>query len=160
MQHLYEITAEHKELEKLEEEGLDVGDTFEAIEGSFNDKAISVVHVINNMGGGVAALETEIDRLSKRLKSIKGRQESIKEYLRFNMDATGINKISCDLFTITLKQGRDVVQIDDADEIPTDYLNIKTSSTPMKREILADLKAGKEIAGASMVKTKQSILIK
>ncbi len=160
MTHLYEITEAHKELEKLEDEGLDIGDTFEAVEASFNDKAISVVHVIQNMGGNVSALETEIDRLSKRLKTVKNRQESIKEYLRFNMEATGINKISCDLFTISIKQGRDIVQIDDDSLIPTDYLNIKTSSTPMKREILADLKTGKEIAGASMVKSKSSISIK
>ncbi len=160
MTHLYDITEAHKELEKLEDEGLDIGDTFEAVEASFNDKAISVVHVIQNMGGNVSALETEIDRLSKRLKTVKTRQESIKEYLRFNMEATGINKISCDLFTISIKQGRDIVQIDDDSLIPTDYLNIKTSSTPMKREILADLKTGKEIAGASMVKSKSSISIK
>ncbi len=160
MTHLYEITEAHKELEKLEDEGLDIGDTFEAVEASFNDKAISVVHVIQNMGGNVSALETEIDRLSKRLKTVKNRQESIKEYLRFNMEATGINKISCDLFTISIKQGRDIVQIDDDSLIPTDYLNIKTSSTPMKREILADLKTGKEIAGASMAKSKSSISIK
>ncbi len=157
---LYEITEAHKDLEKLADEGLDIGDTFEAIEGEFNDKAISVIHVINNMGGNVTALENEIDRLSKRLKSIKSSQEGMKEYLRFNMEATGINKISCHLFTISIKQGRDIVQIDDDSLIPTDYLNIKTSSTPMKREILADLKTGKEIAGASMVKSKSSISIK
>jgi len=160
MEHLYEITEAHKELEKLEDEGLDIGDTFEAIEGAFNEKAVSVVHVINNMGGSVTALENEVKRLSDRLKTVKNRQSSIKEYLRYNMEATGINKISCDLFTISIKQGRDIVQIDDESKIPTDYLNIKTSATPMKREILADLKEGKEIAGASIVKSKSSISIK
>ena len=158
--HLYEITEAHKELEKLEDDGLDIGDTFEAIEGEFNDKAISVVHVIKNMGGNVTALENEIDRLSTRLRAIKNRQESIKDYLRYNMEATGINKISCDLFTIALKQGRDIVQIDDEDKIPTDYLNIKTSVTPMKRELLADLKTGKDIPGCSIAKSKSSIGIK
>lgn len=158
--HLYEITEAHKELEKLEDDGLDIGDTFEAIEGEFNDKAISVVHVIKNMGGNVTALENEIDRLSTRLRAIKNRQESIKDYLRYHMEATGINKISCDLFTIALKQGRDIVQIDDEDKIPTDYLNIKTSVTPMKRELLADLKTGKDIPGCSIAKSKSSIGIK
>lgn len=161
---LYKLTEQHKELLKLAEESDDmkiaVADTFESLDGEFNDKAISLITVEKNMESDVLAINAEVERLTKRKQVIVNRQNSMKEYLRVNMEETGISKISCPLFTITLKKGRDMVQIQDEDKIPTDYLNIKTSVTPMKREILADLKAGNEIAGTILVKSKSSILIK
>ena len=165
MSKLYEITDQHKELEKLAEN--DDGtlaealvDTFEAIEGEFNDKAISLITVVKNMDGDVIALDTEIKRLQARKQTINNNQNGLKEYLRTNMEATGISKISCPLFTITLGKGRDIVQIDNEDKIPTDYLRIETSVAPMKKEILADLKAGKSIEGVSLTKSQTSLRIK
>ena len=162
--HLYDITEQHKELLKLADESEDmaqaVADTMEAIDGEFNDKAISLIHVVNNMGADVTTLDDEIKRLTARKKTIVNKQESMKEYLRINMTETGINKISCPLFTITLAAGRDIVQVDDEDKIPTDYLDIKTVVRPMKAEILKMLKSGITIDGVSLVKSKSSIRIK
>jgi len=161
---LHQITDKHRELLALAEESDDmaqaVADTMESIEGEFEEKALSLMAVAGNMDGDVSAIDNEIARLAARKKSIQNRQESMKEYLRMNMEASGINKITCPLFTITLAKGRDIVQINDADKIPADYLNIKTSMTPMKKEILAALKAGEEIEGASLTKSKNSIRIK
>ena len=161
---LYEITEQHKELAKLAEESDDmamaVADTFESIEGEFEAKSISLIHVVKNMEADVVAIETEIKRLTDRKKTITNRQDSMREYLRINMEASEISKITCPLFTITLAKGRDMVQIDDVEKIPTDYLNIKTSVVPMKKEILADLKTGIEIPGTLLIKSKTSLRIK
>ncbi len=164
MKPLYKITEDHKELLNLADESEDmaqaVADTMELIEGDFNDKAISLIHVVNTMGDDVEIIKNEIARLSARKKTIENKRESMKEYLRINMEASGIKKIICPIFTITLKSGRDIVQINDEDKIPSDYLNIKTVMAPMKPEILAALKEGEEVAGASIVKSKSSISIK
>ena len=161
---LYEITKQHIELAKLAEESDDmalaVADTFESIEGDFESKSISLIHVVKNMEADVVAIDTEIKRLTERKKTITNRQDSMREYLRINMQAAEISKITCPLFTITLAKGRDMVQIDDVEKIPTDYLNIKTSVVPMKKEILADLKTGKEIPGTLLIKSKTSLRIK
>lgn len=161
---LHQITDKHRELLSLAEESEDmaqaVADTMESIEGEFEDKALSLMAVVGNMDADVLAIDNEILRLTARKKAIQSRQESMKEYLRMNMEASGINKITCPLFTITLAKGRDIVQIDNADKIPADYLNIKTSMTPMKPEILRALKAGEKIEGASLTKSKNSIRIK
>ena len=66
------------------------------------------MHVIVNSDGDIAALESEINRLSERKKHIQAAQDRLREYLRYNMEATGINKITSPLFTITLAAGRDV----------------------------------------------------
>jgi SMC interacting uncharacterized protein involved in chromosome segregation len=164
MSALHEITSNHKELMKMVDNDElsieDVADTMDMIEGEFNDKAMSLVAVKDNMETDVTAIDAEIKRLTARKKGIKNRQASMIEYLRSNMEALKITNIKCPLFSITLAKGRDIVQIDDESKIHTDYLNIKTSTIPMKKEILATLKAGKKVDGASLAKSKTSIRIK
>lgn len=161
---LYEITAKHRELALLGEENEDmaqaVADTMEMVEGEFEDKAISLINVMKNIGLGIPSIDAEIARLTARKKTIENNQAHMTKYLQTNMEASSITKIECPLFTITLAKGRDIVQIDDADKIPADYLNIKTSMTPIKKEILAALKEGKEIEGATLTKSANSIRIK
>jgi len=161
---LHQITDKHRELMELAETSEDmaqaVADTMESIEGEFEEKALSLMSVVSNMDGDVLAINVEIERLTSRKKAVENRQASMKNYLKMNMEASNINKITCQLFTITLAKGRDIVQIDDLNKIPADYLNIKTSYTPMKKEILAALKEGEKIEGASLVKSDNSIRIK
>ena len=161
---LYEITEQHKDLLKLADESEDmaqaVADTMESLEGDFDDKAISLMYVVNDMSDNVSIIDSEVKRLTDRKKTIVNKQESMKEYLRFNMEESGISKIECPLFTITLAKGRDIVQIQDEGKIPTDYLNIKTSVTPIKADIAKALKSGVDVPGAILVKSKSSIRIK
>jgi len=161
---LYEITAQHKELLALADESEDmaesVKDTMDMLEGNFNDKAISLIYVHENMTGDVEAIKSQIERLTARKKAIENQQARMKEYLRTNMEASGIKKITCPIFTITLKNGRDIVSIDDESKIHSDYLNIETTMVPMKREILTALKNHFLVEGASIVKSKSSISIK
>jgi len=164
MSALYEITEKHHDLMKLAEESEDmaeaVKDTMELIDGEFSDKAISLIKVMENIGGDIAPIDEMIARLTARKKAIQNKQASMKNYLKINMEASNIHQIKCPLFTITLAKGRDIVKIDNENEIPAEYLNIKTSMTPMKKEILAALKEGEEIKGASLTKSENSIRIK
>lgn len=164
MASLHEITDKHRELMTLAETDEDmaqaVADTMESIEGEFEDKALSLMAVMDNIGESIPAIDAEIARLTARKKTIVNKQESMKNYLKMNMEASGIKKITCPLFTITLAKGRDIVQIDDVDKIPADYLNIKTSYAPMKKEILAALKEGEIIEGATLTKSENTIRIK
>lgn len=169
-QPLYEITAKHRDLLKLAEESEDmaqaVADTMESIEGDFEEKSISLIHVVNSMAADTTVLDTEIKRLQDRKKTIVNRQEYLREYLLTNMIASGITNITCPLFTISTVKGRDVLQVDDEEAIPTDFLNIKMVKTPMKKELLAELKRMRKegidegIAGVSIGKTKTTIRVK
>ncbi len=82
------------------------------------------------------------------------------EYLRNNMEASGISKIQCPLFSITLVAGRDSVAISDESAIPDDFLNVKTVISPDKTAIAKALKDGQEVAGASLQRGQSSIRIK
>lgn len=160
---LYEIVERHKKLELLvDSEELtvdDVADTFESIEGEFNDKAVSIIHVVENIDSDIKAIDDEIKRLQARKKSATNKKNSIRDYLKSNMQASGITKIQCPLFNITLAKGRDSVVINNADLIPDDYVSVDVVTTPDKRKILAALKSGEVVDGCELTKTDESLRI-
>lgn len=162
---LYEITGQLRELAALsdgadEDLAIAVRDTMGAIEAEFNDKALAVSRVILNFDADVAALDLEIDRLTERKRLITNRQRQIKDYLRENMEAAGISKISCPLFTITCAKGRESVVVDSEDGIPDNLMIVKTEIKPDKAAIAAKLKAGEEVPGCRLERGQSSIRIK
>ena len=125
--------------------------------GVFNVKAVNVVYVINNMDSDVSEIDEEIKRLQDRKKVIKNGEDRLRDYLKFNMEASGISKITCPLFTITLARGRDVVVIDDESLIPPEH--IVTTTRPDKSGLLKALKEG-PVEGAHIEKSQPSLRIK
>lgn len=135
-----------------------IADTIEGLEGMFNDKAVRVVHVIANNDSDIDQIDAEIKRLTDRKKVMTNARDRLKEYLRFNMEATGVTKIESPLFNITLTKPRDVVSIDSEDELPEDYKRVTVA--PDKTLIGKALKDGYEVPGASLTKGKSGIRIK
>jgi hypothetical protein len=164
MNQLYEISGRLRELSSMdatdEDFAVAIRDTMEGIEGEFNDKAVSVSHAILNLDSDAQAIDREIKRLQDRKKILTNRRDHIREYLRGNMEACEIKKITCPLFSITLAKGRDNVVIDDQDELPDDLMRVKTIMEPDKTEIFRRLKAGEEVKGARLERGQSSIRIK
>ena len=162
---LHEIAKEYREVAALadsDDEGMAqaVIDTLEAVGGAFEEKAQTLVRITLNRQADIDALDNEIKRLQARKQTILNAEASFKEYLRTNMEATGISKISCPLFTITLAKGREVAVIDDADQLPDELMRVKTDISPDKLAIAAKLKSGEEVPGARLERGQSSIRIK
>lgn len=162
---LYELTEQFKELAALAESGdedlaVAVRDTMQGIEGEFQEKGKALAMVTLNMDGDLEAIQSQIDRLTERKRILSNRKESLKEYLRTNMEASGISKITHPLFTITLGKGKPIVVIDSENDIPDEYMNTKVTSTPAKAEIARAIKEGKDVPGAHSEIGKSSISIK
>lgn len=164
--HLYELTGDMAKLQELAELNPSestqeaVAETLELVKGDFNDKAQALTMVLLNQDGDLEALDTEIERLQARRKTIKTRQDNLKEYLRLNMETSGIKKIECPLFVITCAAGRDMIVVDDEDAVPDAYVQVSTVIKPMKKEILDEFKAGRPVPGCHVEKSKSSIRIK
>lgn len=137
-----------------------LADTLEGLEGEIKIKAENIVHVLLNSDTDITALDVEIKRLQARKKAIENGKSRLKDYLRFNMEATGISKIACPLFSISLGKGRDIVSIDDEEQLPAGCVKTKVTSAPDKATILAYLKEGIHIPGASLIKSQSSLRIK
>ena len=162
---LYEISKQYQELAALAESGdedlaVAVRDTMEGIEGEFQEKGKALAMVTLNMDGDLEAIQSQIDRLNERKRILSNRKESLEEYLRTNMEASGITKITHPLFTITLGKGKPIVVIDEESKIPDEFMNTKVTSTPAKAEIAKAIKEGIEVPGAHSEIGKSSISIK
>jgi len=154
---LHEISDNYLAVQDIED--VDINDTLDAIEGEFESKAESIVKVIVNIESDMERIENEIKRLKSRSELFSRKIDGIKDYLRANMERTGIKNIKGPLFTITCAAGRDVVVIDNVESLPDHLVSVKTSISPDKVAILEALKAG-PVDGAHIEKSKSSIRIK
>jgi hypothetical protein len=164
MTQLYALTGQYLALQELADSGemelSDLADTFEAIEGEYQDKAVAVIQVAQNYESTVTAIDAEVARLNALKTQAKKRQTDLREYLRTNMEASGISKIEHPLFKITLAAGRDVVEVTDPESIPDEYMKVTVTEAPDKVNILKALKDGASIPGVAMMKSKTSLRIK
>ncbi|MGE8451284.1 MAG: siphovirus Gp157 family protein [Pseudomonadales bacterium] len=162
---LYTIAEQFKGLAALadnadEDLAVALRDTMEGIEGEFQEKGKAIAMITLNIDGDLEAIQSQIDRLTERKRIITNRKESLKEYLRQNMEAAGITKITHPLFTITCGKGKPIVVIDDAKALPDDFVNVQVTSAPDKAAIAKALKNGQEVPGAHSEIGKSSISIK
>lgn len=161
---LHDIADDHRGLIALaEKESLsteDIADTLDGIEGMFEHKAQSIFAITSDIDDDILVLDAHIIALQDKKKALVNKQKSWREYLRINMEKTGITNIKCPLFSITLAKGRDILVIDKAEEIPVEYVDTQVIETPDKRRILADLKAGNDIPGCRVEKSNTSLRIK
>jgi hypothetical protein len=161
---LYELSGQYLALAELADdpnmppEALQ--DSLEGLEGAIEVKAQALLQVVAGMEGDTGAIDAEIKRLQERKRVIENRANRLRQYLFDNMQATGISKISCPLFAITLAKGRPVVVIDDASQIPPQYIKTTITETPIKAEILKALKAGEAVPGCYLGESKQSLRIR
>ena len=102
--------------------------------------------------------KAEIDRLSDRKKSLDNKIESLKDYLRVNMQAADMTKIKGKLFTISLGAPTETVYVADEKLLPDNLVYIKRE--PNKTEIKAQLKLGSELEGCALVQGKARLTIK
>lgn len=161
MTQLYALTEQYRELASIDDmDDAAVSDTLEGIKGEFEEKANAIAMLTNGLDATVTAIDNEIARLTAMKKAVKNRDASIRDYLKTNMQATGITNIKCELFSITLAKGRDMAVVTDENLLPDEYTKVKTSITPDKALILKDLKSGVEIPGASLTKSDESLRIK
>ena len=154
---LSKITEDYK---KLQDEDLDpeqLTDMLECIEGAFEDKAKNIMAVINNFN--TLEIDEEIKRLQQRKKYIVNKKDSLKEYLRYNMEATGINKIEHPLFSVTLSKPSQKVQVTNVDLIPDEFITVKTEIKPDLAKIKKELK-NSSVPGAELIDGQGRLLIK
>lgn len=161
---LYKQTGEMAKLQKMVDDGEmsndDIKDTLEGMELEFSDKALSIVSLANSLDADVSGLDAEIKRLQARKKAVVNNQDRLKEYLRVNMEESGITNIKCPLFSITLGKPSVKADVYDIDFLPDDYVSVNVTTKPDLKAILKDLKAGVDIPGAGLIDGKTRLLIK
>jgi len=164
MTSLYDMTGQYLALAELADDPNmpedALTDSLEGIEGEIEVKAQSLLQVVAGMEGDTGAIDREIERLKGRKQIIQNRANRLRQYLFDNMVTSGINTISCPLFQITLAKARPMVVVNDMDKVPEKYIKTTTTKAPIKKEILAALKASVDVPGCSLGESKRSLIVK
>ena len=98
-------------------------DTLEAVIGQFEVKAQSVIGYIKNQETTEEMLEEHIKQMTEKLKVIKARNQSLKDYLERNMLAAGIKEIKADdgTFKASFRKSKAVYVFDES-QIPAEFM--------------------------------------
>lgn len=162
---LYQIADQYlSDIDKLQNMELDeqtVADTLEGLSGDFEVKAVNVSMFIRNLEASAEAIKDAERKMAERRKALEVRSDRIKEYLKVNMQKTGITKIECPHFQISLRNNPESVDVLNADMIPSEYFIVPDLPPPQldKVALKKAIQSGKEVEGARLIRN-QSIQIK
>lgn len=157
---LYEMTEAQKELYELMTSGEideDVyADTLEGI--GIAEKIEGYCVVENELAGDLQKIESEIERLNKKKKSIENNIKRLNLRLGDCLYSMNTTKYNAGTYTVYRRETEQII-IDDLQKIPAEFLKTRVSETPNKTLIKESIKAGTDVAGAH-IQTNQSISIK
>ncbi|MGU8596723.1 siphovirus Gp157 family protein [Clostridium perfringens] len=158
---LYELTQNYRNLESLldnlgEQEGLTVEMIHGAlgqVEDDINTKIENTCKVIKEIEADSIGIDEEIKRLSALKKQKENVVKKLKEYVEFEMNGIGLNKVEGKLFKISFRKSK-VVKVLDETKIPKEFIKVKTTESISKTDLGKALKNGEIIEGAELVENK------
>lgn len=152
---LYELSQQYAQLVELVEELDEVTfrDTLESIQEEIDDKVENTAKLMRSFQVDVDALKLEEKRLADRRIAIEKRIESIKDYLKNQMEVAGIDKVKRPTLTVSIANNPPSVEIEDESLIPFDYM-VPQPARIDKKALLTALKEGQDISGASIKQTR------
>ena len=154
---LFILAAEHRSLsDKLHDLDLDDQTILDTLEGESTDlieQGKNVAAVFRNLESDAKQIKEAEQQLAERRKAIEKRAESLKTYLKTNMEVAGILKIECPWFVITLAQNPEAVTVDDESTIPRDYFKEIPASFVLDKVLLKSaIKDGYAVPGARLTR--------
>lgn len=161
---LFNLTKELRELDseidhETGEIPADISDRMDAITGELEVKGLNIAKWVLSLKSDATAIETEIDRLTRRKQSIFNTQNNVKKYLLTNMQAAGITKISSPEITVRLQNNPPSCGEVNAEETPKEFYTEAVVRTYDKKAILTALKLGQQVSGWVLNENLQHIRI-
>jgi len=168
---LYQIQNEiYQTLTELEEINEETGEIIPVDESNIypylDELANQEMTKIDNIGFAFKRAKADIDyikeeekKLAQRRKSIEERNQRFKDYLITIFNAFNLKKIKGSIHTISIHESMYVdIDVDPA-TLPAEYVTVKTTYSPLKKEIKEAIKNGATIKGATL-KERQSLQIR
>ncbi len=155
---LFILAAEHRALaDKLHDTDLDeqtILDTLEAESGDLVEKGKNVAAVFRNLESDAKQIKEAEEQLYARRKALEKRAANLKQYLLNGMTVSGIQKIECPWFVVSIKNNPESVQIDDESLIPRDYFREIPATFQLDKNLVKSaIKDGFEVPGAYLART-------
>ncbi len=158
MTKLYELSGEYARLQALAEDGEDVESALVELGGELSAKCEGIARVLASMDGGEEAIDAELKRLKARKAAATNARERLRDYLRTNMAACGIERIKTPLFTISVRQSPPRVEVDDEGAVPAEFT--RTTTSVDKAAVLAAFKRDGEMVPGTRIEHGTTLTIK
>lgn len=144
--------ADLKRLEDMDIDEQTVTDTLEGLSGELEVKATNVAMFCRNLEASAEAIKNAEAQMAARRKAIENRAARIRQYLKENMERTGILKIEGPHFALAIKKNPPAVVVDPSQVIPDEFYNQPPPPAPVldKKRVAEALKAGKDIPGCKL----------
>ena len=165
---LFQISNQYLELaEKLASLDLDVETIEDTVEASglvddFTEKAQALEFVARGAVAHNPAIDAEIARLTDLKASRERVAAGLRKYLLDNMLRTGISKISCPLFAISIANNPPAVEVYDLLSLPVELWRTPEPKPPVaapdKARIKEALQAGECVPGAKLVQSQRLVI--
>ena len=162
---LYNITNKFVELmdkaqegELTEEEYNQLGEEL-ALE--LQNKSANIIGYIKNSESLLEAIKSEEKRLSEMTKTGEARLEKFYQYVKENMEKLNLSEIPTELGTLKIAKNPMSVEIENEDEIPSEFkqevTTVKIDKTAIKNHFK---ETGEVVAGTRIVDNKTSLRVK
>ena len=150
---LYELADEFKDaLENLTElDDQAVIDTLESLEGEFKIKSANVAKYIKNLEHTLDGMKEAESNMHQRRASLEKKIIHMREYLKNNLEKSGLKKIDAPDISISMQKNPYKVVITNENEIPEDFIDTKETKAVNKEKIKEALKNGGEVPGCELV---------
>lgn len=128
-----------------------VNDTLESLTGELEDKAVNVAKFLRNMEVTALAIKAAEEAMEARVKWMK-------DYLKGNMEHTGISKIECPFFKLSIQKNPAAVNVTNENAIPEQFKEQVITWKIDKTAIKETLKKGVAVPGAELVKGTRLVI--
>lgn len=153
-----ELMDKAQEGELTEEEYNQLGEEL-ALE--LQNKSANIIGYIKNSESFLEAIKSEEKRLSEMRKTGEARLEKFYQYVKENMEKLNLSEIPTELGTLKIAKNPMSVEIENEDEIPSEFkqevTTVKIDKTAIKNHFK---ETGEVVAGTRIVDNKTSLRVK
>lgn len=144
------------EMEDLPQEA--IADSLEGLSGTFEDKAVNVGAYIRTLEAEASSIEDAWKHMERRQQSLKRHAGRLKDYLKRQMERTGLMKVKNHYLLLRMQANPPGVAIEDEERIPDRYKQTEIAVKLLRSEIASALKAGEEVPGARLEQTTRLVI--
>lgn len=163
MKPLYEYANEYQKvidlIENSDEITPELLDTLNSVSTDARDKIKNVAAYIKNLEALSKNIDDAINEMQLRQFKIEKKSESLKDYLRYNMEILQVKEVNTPQFDVKIRYNNYALHIEDNELLPREYFKERTSVSIDKQQIIQDLKNDILVPGASF-KKKSTVNIK
>ena len=151
---LYKITGDLEALDGCLD-GEEKEEAIAYVQSLLDDKIDGVVGYNRYLEDTLLAIDKRIAELLTLKKSMKKKQANFAEYVTYCLDQIGASERVGTLERVVIPKPSKVVEILDEGRLPMEFVQVKRTVTPNKKEIKRHLAMGKMVNGARLIDGKR-----